>query len=149
MDYIWKSDILRRTWNASMSCWWLYMFMCIYAISGYISLCAYMLWMIIYVYVHVCCWWLYMFKFIYVVGEYICLRAYMLLVNNSYMLLVVNFGVSMYWTMLLWICGIRMKYVLSLSSPKFTHSCCWISSPCWWRILVYSTMQGVMMCLLH
>jgi len=30
-----------------------------------------------------------------------------------------------------------------LSSPKFTHNCCWISSPCWWRILMYSTMQGV------
>jgi len=27
---------------------------------------------------------------IYVIGEYICLRAYMLLVNCSYMLLVVN-----------------------------------------------------------
>lgn len=89
--------------------------------------------MIIYVYVHMCCWWLYMLceyiliddgiyvVCIYVVGEYICLCAYMLLVNCFYMLLVVNFGVSMYWTMLVWIYGIHMKYVLLLSSPKFTQ----------------------------
>jgi len=43
----------------------------------------------------------------------------------------------------MWICGIRMKYVLLLSSPKFTHSCCWISSPCWCWILMYSIMRGV------
>jgi len=63
-------------------CWWLYMFMGIYV--------AYMLLMIIYVCVHICCWWLYIFMCIYVVGESICLCAYMLLVNCSYMLLVVN-----------------------------------------------------------
>ena len=55
----------------------------------------------------------------------------------------------MYWIMLMWICGIHMKYVLLLSIPKFTHSCCWISSPCWCWILMYSIMRVVMMCLLH
>ena len=96
----------------------------------YICLCAYMLLVVIYV---VC---------IYVVGGYICLCAYMLLVNfhTCYWCWIV--GVGMYWNMLVWICGIRMKYVLLLSSPKVTHNCCWISSPCWWRILMYSIMQG-------
>jgi len=123
--------------------WWLYM------------LCAYMLLVIIYVYVHICCWWV-----------YICLCAYMLLVIIyvyvhiccwcifSYMLLWWIVGVSMYWNMLVWICRIRMKYVLLFSSPKFTHSCCWISSPC----LVANTFvfnyagclcRVIMMCFLH
>jgi len=49
-----------------------------------------MLLVIIYVYVHISSQWLYMFVCIYVVGEYICLCAYTLMVNFSYMLLVVN-----------------------------------------------------------
>jgi len=68
---------------------WLYMFMCIYVVGGYICLCAYMLLVVIYV---MC---------IYVVGDYICLCAYMLLEiiyvvciyvvgKFSYMLVVVN-----------------------------------------------------------
>jgi len=88
-------------------CWWLYMFVCIYVVGGYICLCAYMLLVSIYVYVHICCWW-------------ISLTCY-------WWWIVV---VSMYWTMVVWNCRIRMKYVLLLSSPKFTHSCCWILSPC-------------------
>jgi len=109
----------RLLWNSSMnSLIWLYMFMCIYVVGSYICLCAYTLLVVIYV---MC---------IYVVGDYICLCAYMLLVNFSYMLLVVKCWVSMYWIMLVWICGIRMKYVLLLSSPRSAHSCCWISSPC-------------------
>jgi len=147
MDYIWKNDIWDELWNSFMNCWWLYMFICIYVVGGYICLWAYML--------HICCWWLYMFVCIYVVGGYIFLCAYMLLVSlyvfvhiccwwialTCYWWWIV--GVSMYWTMLVWISRIRMKYVLLLSSPKFTHSCCWISSPCWWRILMHSIMRGV------
>jgi len=105
-------------------------------VGDYICLCAYMLLVVIYVHTHICCWWLYMFVCIYVVGGYICLCAYMLLVSiyvnvhiccwwialTCYWWWIV--GVSMYWTMLVWISRIRMKYVLLLSSPKFTHSCC-------------------------
>ena len=79
--------------------------MCIYVVGGYICLCTYMSLVVI----SVMC--------IYVVGDYICLCAYMLLVNFSYMLLVVIVGVSKYWNMLMWTCGIGMKYVLLLSSP--------------------------------
>jgi len=32
------------------------MFMCIYVVDDYICLCAYMLLVVIYVYVHICCW---------------------------------------------------------------------------------------------
>jgi len=57
------------------------MFMCIYVVGDYIGLCAYMLLVSIYVYMHIYCWWLYMFMCIYVVGDYIGLCAYMLLVS--------------------------------------------------------------------
>jgi len=58
-------------------------------------LCAYMLLVIIYA------------MRIFVVGEFL-LHA---IVGEM-------FGVSMYWIMLVWTCGIRMKYVLLWSSPS-------------------------------
>jgi len=98
--------------------------------------------MIIYVYVHICCWWLYMlgaYMLLVIIYVYVHICCWWISLTCYWWWIV---GVSMYWTMLVWICGIRMKYVLLLSSPKFTHSCCWISSPCWWRILMYSIMRG-------
>jgi len=92
-----------------------------------IYVCPHICWLVsIYVYVHISCWW-------------IPLTCYWWRVVD----------VSMYWNMLVWIYGIHMNYVLLLSSPKFTHNCCWISSPCWCWILMYSFMRVVMMCLLH
>ena len=102
-------------------------------------LCAHILLVIIYC-VHICCWWLYMLcaymllviiyvVCIYVVGDYICyvhICCWWIYLTCYWWWIV---GVSMYWNMLVWICRIRMKYVLLFSSPKFTHSCCWISSP--------------------
>jgi len=136
MDYIWKSDILRRTlwfmrihcnWPVKRSCMYTYIHLCLVylhnwgnwvvlfcfglliliikvvnyiirtklkifiglgyfeilswiVVGDYICLCAYMLLVIIYVYVHICCWWLYMFICIYVVDEF----SYMLLVWNCW-----------------------------------------------------------------
>jgi len=62
-----------------------------------------------------------MFMCISVVGDYICLCAYMLLVNFRTCYWCGIVGVIMYWNMLVWICGSRMKYVLLLSSTKFTQ----------------------------
>jgi len=109
-------------WVHICCCWWLYM------------LCAYMLFEIIYVVciyvvgddicnVHICCWYI----FIHAIGdEYV--------------------GVSMNWNMLVWTCGICMKYVLLWSSPSshtllllaFISNCC-----CW--ILMYS-LCGLLWC---
>ena len=105
----------------------------------YICLCTYMLLVAIYVYVHIFCRWWYMFMCIY--GGDICLCAYMLLVV-IYVMCIYVVGdyiccmhiccwwisltcywwwivvVSMYWNMLVWTCGICMKYVLLWSSPS-------------------------------
>jgi len=103
-------------------------------VGDYICLCAYVLLVIIYVYVHICCWWI-----IYVY-MHICCWWWIV-------------GVSMYWTMLVWICRIRMIYVLLLSSPKFTHNCCWFHSMLVANTYVFNyagCLCGViMMCLLH
>ena len=168
MDYIWKSDILRRTswfmrthcnWPVKRSCTYTYIHTCLVYLHSWgnwvvlfwsidpnyyscelhytnlvenihwtrllwnsfmnslvwlYMLCAYMWLVIVYVmciYVvgdYIC------FMCIYVVGDYICLCAYMLLVNFRTCYWCWFVGVSMYWNMLVWICGICMKYVLLL-----------------------------------
>jgi len=108
------------------------MLMCICVVSGYIYVMCYMLLVIIYVYVHIC-WLVSIYVYVHISCWWIPLTCY-------WWRVVV---VSMYWNMLVWIYGIRMNYILLLSSPKFTHSCCWISSPCWCWILMYSNMRVV------
>jgi len=143
---------------------WLYMFMCIYVVGGYICLCAYMLLVVIYVYVHICCWWWYMLcaymllvmiyvMCIYVVGDYMCcvhICCWWISLTWYWWRIV---GVSMYWDMLVWTCGIRMKYVLLLSSPSSHtvvvgfHLHVGVEYLCIQLCEVF--MRGVMMCLLH
>jgi len=100
-----------------------------WVVGGYICLGAYMLLIDYICCVHICCWWLYMFMCIYVVGEYKYMHICCWWISLTYYWCWIV-GVSMHWNILVWICGFRMKYVLLLSSHKFTHSCCWISSPC-------------------